>query len=100
MNRYQLSKPATNFFEGLEEEPDDENNNIRVEKTVKLLPTFVARVNNFLTLSQQLKEIAFDEYEIKIMNEQIKIQPRSSIVYVSIMKELKSRNTYNSTYIN
>jgi len=27
------------------------------------------------------------------MNEQIKIQPRSSIAYVSIVKELKSRNT-------
>jgi len=71
-----------------------------VKRTAKLPSIFVARVNNFLTLSQQLKKIAFDEYEIKIMNEQIKIQPRSSIVYVSIMKELKSRNTYNSTYIN
>jgi len=37
MNRYQLSKSvsATNFFEGLEEEFDGENNNIRMEKTAK-----------------------------------------------------------------
>jgi len=43
-------------------------------------------------LSQLLKEIVTDEYEIKIMNEKIKIQPKSSIVYVKIMKELKSKN--------
>jgi len=37
MNRYQLSKlvPRTNSFEGLEEELDDENNNISMEKIAK-----------------------------------------------------------------
>jgi len=77
MNRYQLSKlvPRTNSFEGLEEELDDENNNISVKKIAKPPPIFVARINNFSSLSQHLKEIASDEYEIKIMNEQIKIQP-------------------------
>jgi len=93
MNRYQLSKPVptTNTFEGFEEELDDKNN-IRVEKTAKFPPIFVARVNNFSLLSQLLKEIVTDEYEIKIMNEKIKIQPKSSIVYVNIVKELKSKN--------
>jgi len=32
------------------------------------------------------------------MNEQIKIQSRSSIAYVNIVKELKSRNTEFHTY--
>jgi len=93
MNRYQLSKPVptTNTFEGFEEELDDENN-IRVEKTAKFPPIFVARVNNFSLLSQLVKEIVTDEYEIKIMNKKIKIQPKSSIVYVNIVKELKSKN--------
>jgi len=46
-----------------------------------------------ITFSQLLKEIAV-EYKIKIINnEQIKIQPKSSIAYVNIMKELKSRHT-------
>jgi len=70
MNRYQLSKaePIINSFEGFEEELDDKNNNIRGRKATSL-PVFVARVNNFLLISQLLKKIAIDEYEIKIMNE-------------------------------
>jgi len=102
MNRYQSSKfvPITNSFEGLEEDFDDENNNINimVEKTIKPPPIFLTRINNFSSL-QHLKEVAFDEYEIKIMNEQIKIHPSSSIAYVNIMKELKSRNR-EFTHIN
>jgi len=42
--------------------------------------------------SQLLKEVAADEYEIKIMNEQIKIQPKWSIAYINIIKELKSKD--------
>jgi len=63
-NRYQLSKlvPTTNCFEGLEEELDDKNNNIRVETTTKSPPIFVARINNFLSLSQLLKKVATDEF--------------------------------------
>jgi len=60
--------PTSNAFEELEEEhEDDENNNIRVEKKAKHPSTFVARVNNFSLLSQLLKEIATDEYEIKVI---------------------------------
>jgi len=40
-----------------------------------------------------LKKIAADEYKIKIMNEQIKIQPKNYIIYVNTVKELKSKNT-------
>jgi len=40
-----------------------------MEKIAKPSSIFVARVNNFSLLSQQLKQ-AFDEYEIKIMNGQ------------------------------
>jgi len=44
------------------------------------------------------EQIAIGEYEIKIINnEQIKTQP-SSIVYVNIVKELKSRDIEFYTY--
>jgi len=78
MHRYQLSKPVPtiNFFEGFENELDG----IRLENTAKPSSISVARVNNFSSLSQLLEEIAVDEYEIRLMNEQIKIQPKSSIV--------------------
>jgi len=100
MNRYQLSKTVpTNSFEGFEEELDYENNNIRVEKIAKPSSILLARINNFSSLSQYLKEVASDEYEIKIMNEQIKIQPRNSIAYVSIVKELKSSKKHGIPHI-
>jgi len=100
MNRYQSSKTVpTNSFEGFEEELDYENNNIRVEKTAKPSSILVARINNFSSLSQYLKEVASDEYKIEIMNEQIKIQPRNSIAYVSIVKELKSSKKHRVLHI-
>jgi len=89
---------TTNSFDELEEELDDENNKITVEKTAKLSSIFVARINNFSFLSQLLKEIAADKYEIKIINEQTKIQPKSSIAYVNIVKELRRKNTEFHTY--
>jgi hypothetical protein len=86
MNRYwQTSKPVpiTNFFEGLEEQFDEINTKVRMEKTVKSPPIVVAGIVNFLSFSQLLKEIAIGEYEIKIMNnKEVKIQPKSSIAYV------------------
>jgi len=82
----------TNSFEGLEEILDNENKNIGVEKTAKPPPISVDKVNNFSSLSQLLKKIATDEYEIKIMNKQTKIQSKSSIAYINIVKELKNKN--------
>jgi len=55
------------------DELDDENNNIREEKAVKPLPIFVDKNSNFASLSQLLKEVATNQYEIKITNEQTKI---------------------------
>jgi len=64
-----------NSFERLEEELDDANTNIMsLEKIVKPLPIFFA-TDNFSSLSQLLKEIAAGEYEIKVINKQIKIPP-------------------------
>jgi len=99
-NRHQLSKPvrATNSFEELKEVLDDKNNNIRMEKTAKPPSILIHKINNFSLLLQLLKEVATDEYEIKIMNEQTKMQPKSSITYVNIVKELKNKNMEFHTY--
>jgi hypothetical protein len=70
--------PITNSFEAHEEELDDTSTNIRMRKIAKLPSIFVARIDNFSSLLQLLKEIA-GEYEIKIINEQIKFQSKSSI---------------------
>jgi len=78
-------------LKGLEEKLDDKNN-IKMEKIVECQHIFVTKVNNFSSFSQLLKELATDEYEIKIMNEQINIQPKSSIAYVNMMKGLKRKN--------
>jgi hypothetical protein len=84
---------TANSFKGLEEELDDASTNSRRGKITNFPPIFIARVDNFSSLSQLLKEVAVDEYEIKIINEQIKIQPKSSIAYINNVKELKSKNT-------
>jgi len=69
-----------------------------MEKIAKPPSIFVARINYFSSLSQLLKEVTADEYEIKIMNERIKIQ-KKNIANVNIVKEQKAR-TRNSTHIN
>jgi hypothetical protein len=69
-------------------------------KIAKSPPIFVATVDNFSSISQILKEIATSEYEIKIINKQIKIQPKSFVTYVNIVKEVKSKKlkARNSTH--
>jgi hypothetical protein len=65
--------PTANSFEEFEEELDDMSTNDRMGKTTKPPSIFVAKVDNFSSLLQLLKEIAAGEYEIKIINEQTKI---------------------------
>jgi len=63
-----------------------------VERTDKSPSISLARVDNFSSFLQILKEVATGEYQIRIINdEQIEIQPMS--IYVNIVKELKSKNT-------
>jgi len=62
-------------------------------------PFFVSEIINIQSISQLLEEIAISDSEMKIIsNKQVKIQPKSSIVYVNIVKELKNRNTEFYTY--
>jgi len=57
----------------------------------------ISRINNF-SPPQLLKEVTTGEYEIEIINAQINIQLKSSIAYVNIVKELKSKNMEFHTY--
>jgi hypothetical protein len=94
MNRYEPSKlmSTINSFERLEEELNDVSTNVRLGKITKVPPIFQIRDDNFLSFSQLLKKIAASKYEIKIINEQIKIQPNNSIAYLNIVKELRNKN--------
>jgi len=80
----------------LDEQREQQHKN--EEEVAKSPSIFVAKVNNFSSLLQLLKEIATDKYEIKNMNEQTKIQLKSFIAYINIVKELKSKNTEFHTY--
>jgi len=58
-----------------------------MEKTIK--PSTFAKINSIQSLSQLLEKIIIGDYEIKIINnEQVKMQTKSSIVYINIVKEL------------
>jgi hypothetical protein len=74
----------TNSFKGPKEEFDDINTNVRIEKRAKSPSIFVAKIHNFSSFLQ-LNEIKMAN------NEQIKIQPKSSMAYINIVKKLKSR---------
>jgi len=68
-----------------------------MEKIAKSSPIFVSKVNNFSSLWKQSKDRRWWIWN-KIMNEQIKIQPKSSVACVNILKELKNKNTEFYTY--
>jgi len=87
-------KPMYNSFEGFEEMSENMNNT-RIKHSSFLSPRSLTygRSNNCW------KEIAIGKCDIKIINnEEIKIQSKSSIAYVNIMKQLKIRNIEFHTY--
>jgi len=72
---------------------ENKNNSIGVEAEVKFRPIFVPKVSNLLPLRQLLKEVTNGEFDLRVVNpEKIKIQPKSSIAYINIVKKLKIRN--------
>jgi len=85
--------PIYNTFEGLEE-PEDVNNNIEPVREAKSPPIFISKVSDPLLLRQLLNQITNGEFDLKNINPyNYKIQPKSSITYTNIVKELKIRNT-------
>jgi hypothetical protein len=87
--------PTSNSFEEFEEVFDDINDNARMKKIIKSLSIFVTRIQ----ITYAVDEIAVGNYEIKIINNKhVKIQSKSSITYVNIVKELKNRDIEFQTY--
>lgn len=90
---YWLSAPmdTANRFEALRDpEPEPEIQ----EKPVKPPPICVNRVNNIQPLINLLNDVIRDDYEIKVLkDEMVKIQPKTIESYKTVMKELKLKNT-------
>lgn len=80
---------------------DDENKEDNHEKVVhpKPPPLFVAGVKDINPLTTLLREIASNEYTLKIINsEEVKIQCTSIDSYDLVVKELKIKNTEFHSY--
>lgn len=68
-------------------------------KSPKPPPIYVDQVFNIQPLTDLLAEIACEEYEIKILKgEEVKIQPKTTLAYRTIVKELQKKGTEFHTY--
>ena len=69
------------------------------EKQAKPSPIFINSVSNIKPLYDLLNEVAKELYDLKIINsDQVKIQPKTSAAYKTVVKELESKNTQFYTY--
>jgi hypothetical protein len=83
------------------EEGVDENNQQKENpaKQQKPPPIFVDGVCNISPLTQLLNEVAKNEHELKILNnQQVKIQPKTTEKFSIIVKALKEKQTSFHTY--
>jgi hypothetical protein len=65
-----------------------------LQTTPRPPPIFVAGVQNIQPLQELLVTIARDDFELKLLqNNQIKIQPKSSDTYTTIIKALAEKHT-------
>lgn len=102
INTYWLSQPVptSNSFSDLENDEDkEEPQPQQVEKIAKPPPIFIDKVMNIRPLTKLLAETVPDLFEIKVLpKDQIKIQPKTSDAYRTIVKELDARGTEYFTY--
>lgn len=69
------------------------------EKMPKPPPIYVDRVSNIQPLTDLLEDTVNGEFEIKILKaEAVKIQPRTTQAYSTIVKELQNKGTEFHTY--
>ncbi|CAG4981216.1 unnamed protein product [Colias eurytheme] len=92
--------PTTNRFSSLEVDNEQaENNNTPSNKTNKPPPIFVDKVENIQPLLKTLNEHVHDMFTLKVLtNNQVKIQPKDSETYRTIVHQLELRNTEFFTY--
>lgn len=101
LNNYWLSTPVpiSNRFENLETEDHPETDPSTNEKLTKPPPIFVDKVNNVQPLIKLLNDHVNNNYEIKVLrNNQVKILPRTSEAYTTIVKQLELKETEFYTY--
>lgn len=62
-------------------------------------PIYIDRVSNIQPLTKLLNDIAKDEDEIKVLRaEKVKVQPKTTQIYTTIIKELQKRGTEFHTF--
>jgi hypothetical protein len=62
-------------------------------------PIYVTGVQNISSMIQLLEQIAKEQYEIKALTDnQVKVQPKTSECYSTIVKALAERRTEFHTY--
>lgn len=96
LNSYWLSQPVptSNSFASLEEENQQEINATLNKKTFRLPLIFIDKVSNMQLLINLLNNHAKGRYEAKVLrNEQVKVQPKTSEVFTTIVKHLEIKNT-------
>jgi hypothetical protein len=102
ISKYWLSGPGpvptSNRYEKLEDDCE-ESQDTPLIKVIKPPPIFVDGVSNIQPLTKMLNETVSEEFELKVLRgEQVKIQPKTSQAYTTIVKELELRHTEFHTY--
>lgn len=101
ISKYWLSQqtPVSNSFGNLPVEETSDATSESQPKQAKPPPIFVDRVSDIRPLSKLLNECANNNFELKVLqNERVKIQPKTSEAYKTIIKHLEDRETEFFTY--
>jgi len=102
LNDYWLNQPSPlnkNRFDALAEEEKEEERVQTKRKTFKAPQIFVAGVQNIQPLKELLVTVTGDDFELKVLNgNQVKIQPKSTEIYTTIIKALAEKHTEFQMY--
>lgn len=104
LSTYWLSQPVptSNSFSALENDEDKQEEVPQPqlpEKIPKPPPIFIDKVTNIRPLTKLLDETVHGLFKIKILpKDQVKIQPKTSDAYRTIVKELDNNGTEYFTY--
>lgn len=99
-NRFEkLSEVVENAESTIETAETDGQQKEDLVRTQKSPPIFISHVQSIKPLQDALNEVAPDRYLIKsLANNQVKVQPKSSVDYLPIITMLKQKDTRFYTY--
>jgi hypothetical protein len=96
LNQTSISNRCTAL---LEEESKDQQQKAGPENTPKPPPVYITDIKNVSPLIQLLEQIAKQQYEIKVLTDnQVKVQPKTSESYRTIIKALAEKRMEFHTY--